>query len=230
VQYSLDEDSHLIHTIGLSDSLVFKYSKEDLADYKLVYRHDGIRNQAHFKGTDYWLTVKHKPTKVKGKTIGFDNPAFLPGAIGWNLGRLVSKKVFVSYYLGRIVNVLAYALLVFIAIKLSLVYKSTLYFMGTLPSAVYIISGFHYDYLYYGASLILIALLTNILAEKKKITQFNALAFQGLCLLFAFAKFPFILIGSLILVLPKRYYETTKTRWGASVMFVIMMVISLIYT
>lgn len=92
VQYSLDEDSHLIHTIGLSDSLVFKYSKEDLADYKLVYRHDGIRNQAHFKGTDYWLTVKHKPTKVKGKTIGFDNPAFLPGAIGWNLGRLVSKK------------------------------------------------------------------------------------------------------------------------------------------
>lgn len=230
VQYSLDEDSHLIHTIGLSDSLVFKYSKEDLADYKLVYRHDGIRNQAHFKGTDYWSTVKHKPTKVKGKTIGFDNPAFLPGAIGWNLGRLVSKKVFVSYYLGRIVNVLAYALLVFIAIKLSLVYKSTLYFMGTLPSAVYIISGFHYDYLYYGASLILIALLTNILAEKKKITQFNALAFQGLCLLFAFAKFPFILIGSLILVLPKRYYETTKTRWGASVMFVIMMVISLIYT
>lgn len=132
--------------------------------------------------------------------------------------------------MGRIVNVLAYALLVFIAIKLSLVYKSTLYFMGTLPSAVYIISGFHYDYLYYGASLILIALLTNILAEKKKITQFNALAFQGLCLLFAFAKFPFILIGSLILVLPKRYYETTKTRWGASVMFVIMMVISLIYT
>lgn len=230
VQYSLDEDSHLIHTIGLSDSLVFKYSKEELTDYKLVYRHDGIRNQGHYKGNDYWLTVNHRPTKVKGKTIGFDNPAFLPGAIGWNLGRLVSKKVFVSYYLGRIVNVFAYALLVFMAIKLSLVLKTTLYFMGTLPSAVYIISGFHYDYLYYGASLILVALLANILAEKKKVTNLGALAFQGLCLLFAFAKFPFILVGSLILVLPKRYYETTKTRWVASGMFTIMMIMSLIYT
>ncbi|QKG76637.1 DUF2142 domain-containing protein [Streptococcus canis] len=230
VQYSLDEDSHLLHTIGLSDSLVFKYSKEELTDYKLVYRHDGIRNQSHYQGNDYWLTVTHKPTKVKGNTIGFDNPAFLPGAIGWNLGRLISNKVFVSYYLGRIVNVLAYALLVFFAIKLSIVFKSVLYFMGTLPSAVYIISGFHYDYLYYGASLILIALLTNILAEKKTVTKLNALAFQALCLLFAFAKFPFILVGSLILVLPKRYYDTSKTRWVALAMFGMMMFLSLIYT
>lgn len=230
VQYSLDEDSHLIHTIGLSDSLLFKYSKEDLADYKLVYRHDGIRNQRHYKGDDYWLSVNHKPSKVVGKTVGFDNPAFLPGAIGWNIGRLVSKKVFISYYLGRIFNVLTYAFLVFLAIKLSIAFKPTLYLMGTLPSAVYIISGFHYDYLYYGASLIFIALLTNILSEKKKITSLKSFAFQGLSLLFAFAKFPFILVGSLILILPKRFYETTKTRWIASAMFGIMMLVSFIYT
>ncbi|MGT2728567.1 DUF2142 domain-containing protein [Streptococcus phocae subsp. salmonis] len=230
VQYSLDEDSHLIHTIGLSDSLLFKYSKENLADYNLVYQHDGIRNQENYKGNDYWLTVNHQSTKTKGKVIGFDNPAFLPGAIGWNLGRLISKKVYISYYLGRIINVLAYALLVFIAIKISAVFKPVLYVMGTLPSTIYVISGFHYDYLYYGASLIIIGILTNVLSERKKITTLNALAFQTLSFLFAFSKFPFILVGSLMLILPKRYYQTKKTRLVASGMFFIMMILSLIYS
>ncbi|WP_235280212.1 DUF2142 domain-containing protein [Streptococcus phocae] len=226
----MDEDSHLIHTIGLSDSLLFKYSKENLADYNLVYQHDGIRNQENYKGNDYWLTVNHQSTKTKGKVIGFDNPAFLPGAIGWNLGRLISKKVYISYYLGRIINVLAYALLVFIAIKISAVFKPVLYVMGTLPSTIYVISGFHYDYLYYGASLIIIGILTNVLSERKKITTLNALAFQTLSFLFAFSKFPFILVGSLMLILPKRYYQTKKTRLVASGMFFIMMILSLIYS
>ena len=50
-------------------------------------------------------------SKIKGVRVGFDNPAFIPSAIGWNIGRLISKKVFVSYYLGRIFEVIAYAIL-----------------------------------------------------------------------------------------------------------------------
>ena len=192
VQYALDEESHLENTIGISDSFLFEYSDETISDYDSVFLHDGIRNQANFRGDDYWYNAEHQPSKIAGVPKSFDNPSFLPGAIGWNIGRLVSNKVYISYYIGRIVYVLTYALLVFLSIKISKVYQKMLYLMGTLPSALYVVSGYHYDYLYYGASLILVALLTNVLAREEKITSKFVVKFQSLVLLFVFSKFPFV--------------------------------------
>ncbi len=118
VQYALDEESHLSNAIGISDSFLFKYSQEELKDYDSVFLHDGIRNQANYKGDDYWYSVEHQESEVSGQPKGFDNPAFIPGAIGWTVGRLVSNKVYISYYLGRLFHVLAYALLVFLLCEL----------------------------------------------------------------------------------------------------------------
>lgn len=230
VQYSLDEDSHLVHTIGLSDSLLFKYSDEKFSDYEQVFSHDILRNPEHYKGEKYWFNAEHKKTKVNGRIAGYDNPSFLPGAIGWNLGRLVSNKVYISYYLGRFFNVLAYAILVFISLKISKVYQPMLFLMGVLPSAIYVISGFHYDYLYYSMSLISISLLTNVLAEKSKITVKKAVLFQLLSLLFAFSKFPFVLIGTLVLVLPKQYYSSKYSRIISSLLFILVMFVSLVFS
>ncbi|MGT2847109.1 DUF2142 domain-containing protein [Streptococcus massiliensis] len=229
VQYGLDEETHLENAIGISDSLFFKYSKEDISDYDAVLIHDGIRNQKNFQGDDYWYSVEHKDSKISGKPIGFDNPAYIPGMIGWNLGRLISNKVYVSYYLGRIFHVLAYALLVFFAIKLGRAYKELIYLLGTLPSTIYIISSYHYDYLYFGMSLLLIALLTNILSGYTKITNKIAIAFQAMVLPFAFAKFPFVLAGSLLSILSEKYYETRKVRWLSTGLFFLNMLFALLF-
>ena len=122
----------------------------------------------------------------KGVRVGFDNPAFIPSAIGWNIGRLISKKVFVSYYLGRIFEVIAYAILVFIALKISKVYREAIYLFSTFPAVLYIIAGYHYDYLYFGATLISLAILTNILSGERKIDRKYAFVFQCSTLLFSF--------------------------------------------
>ncbi|HFH9839670.1 TPA: DUF2142 domain-containing protein [Streptococcus suis] len=230
VQYALDEESHLENAIGISDSFLFEYSNETISDYDSVFLHDGIRNQANFRGDDYWYNVEHRPSEIAGVPKSFDNPSFLPGAIGWNIGRLISNKVYISYYIGRIVHVLAYALLVFFSIKISKVYQKMLYLMGTLPSALYVVSGYHYDYLYYGASLILVALLTNVLAKQEKVTSKFILNFQGLVLLFVFSKFPFVLLGTLLTFLPKEYFVSKKVRILGIVSFFPVMLFALIYS
>ena len=229
VQYALDEESHLSNAIGISDSFLFKYSQEELKDYDSVFLHDGIRNQANYKGDAYWYSVEHQESEVSGKPKGFDNPAFIPGAIGWIVGRLVSDKVYISYYLGRFFHVLAYALLVFFALRISKVYQELIYLMGTLSSAVYVISGYHYDYLYYGASLLILAMLTNVLANKEKITISYAIRFQAIVLLFAFSKFPLVLVGTMILALPNNYYDSKKAKFFSFGMFGITFLLALMY-
>ena len=101
VQYGLDEESHLPNVISVSDSPIFKYSDEKLEDYDSVFGYDALRNPGK-KDSQYWYSVEHKDSKIRGTRVGFDNPAFLPNAIGWSIGRVISNKVYISYYLGRI--------------------------------------------------------------------------------------------------------------------------------
>ena len=228
VQYGLDEESHLPNVISISDSPIFKYSNEKLEDYNSVFKYDALRNPSK-KDKNYWFNAEHKESKIKGVKVGFDNPAFIPSAIGWNIGRLISKKVYVSYYLGRIFEVIAFAILVFIALKISKVYREAIYLFATFPAVLYIIAGYHYDYLYFGASLIALALLTNVLSEKNKVDKKYAVAFQCTTLLFAFSKFPFILTGSLLSVLPNRYYKDKNMRSFSSLLFLLNLFISFVY-
>ena len=228
VQYGLDEESHLPNVISISDSPIFKYSNEKLEDYNSVFKYDALRNPSK-KDKNYWFNVEHKKSKIKGVRVGFDNPAFIPSAIGWNIGRLISKKVFVSYYLGRIFEVIVFAILAYLALKISKVFREAIYLFSTFPAVLYIIAGYHYDYLYFGASLIALALLTNVLSEKNKVDKKYAIAFQCTTLLFAFSKFPFILTGSLLSVLPNRYYKDKKMRTFSSLLFLLNLFISFIY-
>jgi uncharacterized membrane protein len=108
--------------------------------------------------------------------------------------------------------VLAFALIVFFALKISKSYREVIYLFSTFPAVLYIIAGYHYDYLYFGASMFSLALLTNVLSGSHKIDRRYAIAFQCSTLLFSFSKFPFVLIGSLFSVLPNKYYEKKSVR------------------
>ena len=228
VQYGLDEESHLPNVISITDSPIFKYSDEKLEDYDSVFGYDALRNPGK-KSSQYWYSVEHKDSQIRGTRVGFDNPAFLPNAIGWSIGKLISKKVFVSYYLGRIFEVIAFAILAYLALKISKVFREAIYLFSTFPAVLYIIAGYHYDYLYFGASLVTLALLTNVLSGEDVVDRKYAIAFECTTLLFAFSKFPFILTGSLFSVLPNRYYKDKKMRSFSSLLFLLNLFISFIY-
>lgn len=230
VQFALDEESHLQNAIGVSDSLIFKYSNEDLADYDSVFKHDYLRNHQTYVGDEEWYELEHEPSKVSGKVVSFDNLAFIPGAVGWNIGRLISDKVYISYYLGRVFHVLAYATLVYFAIRISRQYRGILFLLATIPSSLYVVSGFHYDYLYFGAALIMGALLTNLFSDGDKLTIKNVLIYQLFAASLMFAKFPFILMSTVFLVIPKKYFKSRSTRLVAVASCLAVILMAFIYS
>lgn len=229
VQFGLDEEAHLRTTIRIADSGIFSRENEELNDYSTILSHDSLRNPNAYKGTESWLNVEHKESRFSGKIIRINNLSLVPAAIGWNVGKIISNKVFVSYYLGRIFNVLAYLFLVWMAFRISKKYKEMIYLLSTFPAFIFICAGYHYDYLYFGLSLVLVAIFTNICIGNEKISKKRILQFQLTSLLFAFPKFPFILLGSLIAVLPKKFYVDIKDRIFALISFVVMVGIAGIY-
>lgn len=97
--------------------------------------------------------------------------------------------MYISYFLGRIFEVITFALIVFFALKISKAYREVIYLFSTFPAVLYIIAGYHYDYLYFGASMLGLALLTNVLSGSHKIDRRYAIAFQCSTLLFRFQNF-----------------------------------------
>ena len=136
--------------------------------------------------------------------------------------------MYISYFLGRIFEVIAFALIVFFALKISKAYREVIYLFSTFPAVLYIIAGYHYDYLYFGASMLGLALLQNVLSGSI-IDRRYAIAFQCSTLLFSFSKFPFVLIGSLFSVLPNKYYEKKSVRILSLILFFLNLLVSFIY-
>ncbi len=228
-QFGLDEETHLMNVIRMADGGVFQYEKESLPDYKAVEKHDILRSPSTYTNQTYWLNVKHKKSTFSGSIIKIINPSYIPSAIGWNIGKLFSKKIVVSYYLGRIFNLLFYAFLVYLALKISKYYRELLYLVSTFPAVLYVCAGFHYDAIYYGFSLITLALWTNLLAKSEPLRKREIVYFQLTTVAFAFAKFPFVLSAFFVSILPRRYYYSIKERLFSFYIATVVVFMSLLY-
>lgn len=238
-QRGLDEESHLTYVIELADGNFFKYendfnpAKVDVnvsqPDWNAVHNFDSIRNPNADKKLSNFLQPKHQSSKYSGKITGLANLSYIPNAIGWDIGRIISSRVFVSYYLGRLFNVLAFALLAFFAIKISKIYSEVLFLFAAFPTTLWIVAGYNYDYLYYGLSLIIFSLFTNYLAQDKSVGKKQILLFVSLSLLMIFPKFPFVMIGVLVCILPERYYKSFRDRIFAFSIFILSIIFSSLY-
>lgn len=228
VQFGLDEEAHLKKTIRITNNLLFEKEYEVKEDYDRVLIFDSLRS-TEYEGLKDWTKIEHGMNKSSGKAVAINNFALYPAALGWKLGSIFSNKLFVSYYLGRIFNVLAYALLAFIAIRTSRYYKEGIYFFASFPAVIYICAGYHYDCLYFGISLILLGMLTNFMKEKNSVGLKEAVIFIVLTSLLVFSKFPYVLLGSLVVLLPKEQYKNVKIRWWALCLFIGEMIVALLY-
>ena len=105
----------------------------------------------------------------KEKNYNIANPVFIPSAIGIRIGRILSPYVFVSYYLGRMFNILALATMAYFAIKKSKQYAIALFGVSTIPICLWISAGYNYDSFYYGLTLLAISWLINMFDDENKI-------------------------------------------------------------
>lgn len=232
IQYGLDEETHIIRVIQMADGQLFSREHMDIPDLTEINRMDVLRAPAHKKGVlqygssipRVFLEKTHQPASYSGKITSMNNPAYIPNAIGWDIGRLFSNRLFVSYYLGRLFNVLAYAGLAFLAFRIAKKYREVLFLFATFPTVIWGVSGYSYDWLYFGLSLILLAQLSNIFSSKEKLSRKQIVQVMLVSCLMTFPKFPFILMGAVVLLLPKARYHA-KDRIFAGGAFLVSLII-----
>lgn len=225
IRQNLDENTHYFYTLQLADGNLTSQTDEKnfllvspdfLAITKLPSKPEyGSPNNTNLYTKEFHqlLNIKSEYKEKYIQKTGFINPAYIPSAIGVKLGQLISNRLFVSYYLGRIFNVLFYALLAFWAIKISKYYQIQLFVMSLLPFVTWIASGYSYDSLYYGLVLLILAQFTNFLGENKSFTFKRGIFYALSCLCLVFCKAPVILLIFLPLFLSRQKFDTIKTYW-----------------
>ena len=157
IRRNLDENTHYYRVLQLSDGKVrsqtdernfLMVSPDFLGITKLPSKGEAGSTTSTNLYTKDFLDLFNMKADYKLAYLNqgeLNSPAYIPSAIGVKLGQLISNKVYISYYLGRIFNVLFYALLAFWAVKLSKYYQLQLFVMSLLPFVTWIVSGYNYD-------------------------------------------------------------------------------------
>ncbi|MCJ1976862.1 DUF2142 domain-containing protein [Lactococcus piscium] len=213
----LDEQPHYAVAAQIADGRFINLAnKQEFYDISpdAAFNPEGQLNKYNLYSKE-WLALRHVQSdysKIKIRNYNIANPVFIPSAIGIKLGRLLSPYVYVSYYLGRMFNILALAIMAYFAIKKSKHYKIVLFGMSTIPICLWIPAGYNYDAFYYGLSLLAIAWLVNMFDVKKKIQTKDIVMYTIFCSLIVLAKAPVVSIIILPLFIPKSYYQSANTK------------------
>lgn len=229
VQVGLDEEAHFTSTLKVSVSGIFQYQKYNLDDYDRVFKHDFFRNKEVFSKSGNFKDEKHGENSKSGKIISFNNPAYIPSAIGWKIGELISNKIYISYFLGRIFNVIAYALLILLAYRICRKNHEVLFVFTSFPSYLYFVSGYHYDSIYFGLSAIMFSLICKYFSEKKKISNKEIASYIISSFIFTFVKFPFVLLGVLTFFIPNDKFQSRKQKNCTRLFSSLQLFVSLLY-
>ncbi|MGT2934892.1 DUF2142 domain-containing protein [Streptococcus castoreus] len=162
------------------------------------------------------LSIKHTKAEyinpnIKG-TNAYYSFSYFPQALGIVLGNAIGFPIVITYYLGRLVNLIFYALLVFLALKLSGPFKQVIAVVALLPMNIYLAASYNQDGFAIGLVLTTIGLFINLLySENSSKNNVKLLIYFGLCGLLVLSKFTYFLLVLLPFFIPnKRFGERSK--------------------
>lgn len=220
-----DEDAHFIRSVYISEGNLWLSNEEDELivsdDVKLVsglseYEQRNEKKMPNFLETKLW-EYKHTDEKSFESKITSTNAysfvSYLPSTLGYVIGKVISNgNLGTMFYLGRIANVLFYALCAMIAVKLSLKWNKIFAFFSIQPMVIYVSSSFNQDAFTYGLILIVFAYFINLLQREEKSISFKDVSlFTLLCFLMIMTKLPYMTLAGLLIFIPKSKFKTTAT-------------------
>lgn len=167
-------------------------------------------------------------------TKSYSFVSYIPQAIGIFIARVLHLGPAWYFYLGRLLNLLLYAFMVYYAVKLIPFYKVSLFLASTMPMLVYISSSFNQDALLYGASALLVAYYVRLYTcEDNNITWRKMLGIIGCVALMCLSKVPYAIFGVLFFIIPRKKYKDKKTyimSYGAILTYALIGIGWFLYT
>lgn len=206
-----DETAHLARAMYLARGKLF-VSQEDSQlliseDYELIYDQSQktlFENDLNVHDSGI-LMIESDGLKA---TNAYAFISYLPQALGIGFGRMVNLSVLWSYYLGRIFNLLFYATMIALAIKITPLFKQVFFIAGTIPMGIYVAASYNQDAFGIGIIFVTLAFYFRLLSkEDHQIKVLEIVGYTGLCMLITVTKFPFVLLVLLPAFIPFRKFD-----------------------
>ena len=135
---------------------------------------------------------------------------YLPQSIGILTAKLLDLNEMWMFLLGRIFNILTYALLISLAIKIAPDLKMPLALVSCIPISIYQSASFSIDALIFGLGILTVSYFIYLYNLNGKLDYKQLMAYMLLCLLLGLCKLPYLAFSFLMLFLPKDKLDKNK--------------------
>ena len=137
---------------------------------------------------------------------------YLPSALGLTLARIMNLNFVGSFYLGRLFNLMFYAVCVFFAIKQTPIFKLLFCLIALMPMALHQAASFSYDSFINGTALLLTALLLKAIYEDGPLPKSNYFAIMVVGMLLSPTKLVYWAILLLAILIPEERFGSKKRK------------------
>jgi len=236
--HAIDEKKHFMTAFNMAN-LNFNYQTEPITD-------ESVANIPHFTRyteIDEWLYNKYEPeitnnvdtNDVPSTPTNYNFILYIFPATGIFIAKLLGGSVMDMYILGRIFNLLSYAILTCIAIKIIPFKKNIFFTVFVMPMMLLFATTYSVDGICIGLVSIFIAYCLKIYKESKTISLKQFIILVALFAIMLLAKsMAYILVAFMALILPiwntlKKNKKYLPIIIGVSIIILIIGIFGVLY-
>lgn len=217
-----DEGYHYQSSYKLSNYLMFRWDDRsemgDAAhfDYSELTPHKNA-SSAYLRAMaeDLTLNPEGAQTRIPKPRSGLSYPIeYLPQAIGLAIGRLLNLNLLGIFYLGRLTNLIFFAVCIYFAVKRIPRFKALMALAALLPMTLQQAASLSYDTFINAMAFLFIASLIREYTAEGKMTKKGFLWLLIPGVLLTPAKMVYSTMLLLTFLIPARRFGSGKRKWG----------------
>lgn len=131
---------------------------------------------------------------------------YLPQVTGIVLGRTLGLGLGYIFYLGRIFNALCYALLAYLAVRLSGKFRQIMLLVVMLPMNLFLAGTYNQDGIALGLIYVIVGYFIHLLTVQRAIKDKELALYTALCAILITLKLPYVLLIGLLFFIPRERF------------------------
>lgn len=231
----LDEKKHFMESYNLSYfNLDFSNPVTDKQFMEEIPRGTNYLEMVDYYKIPYVFEEGQIPEgdEADSTPAGTNPILYIPSALGITIGRLLKGSVADVFYLGRIFNLITYALLIILTLKIVPFKKNVFFAIALVPMLLCLGGTYSPDGLGMGVISLFIAYCLKLYDKKEEINIKEIIILACLyCLTLTFKSMSYFAIGLIIFILPiKQIIKNNKQKllWLIPVLAVLMVILLVI--
>lgn len=213
---SPDADFHFLSALNFSHMTFTPYTSIDVAEFvdnqKDLYFHPERKYSLERLEHDSHYVYSGK------KEVFFHfrlqrGLFYLPQIVGITVAKLFTNKLLLLMYAGRLVNLLAYASLIFLTIKSAPCFKWGFALLALMPVPLFLASTFSQDPIVISLGFLVISLGLKMMVGHKKLSNKHLIGFLLSALILSLLKFPYVLVACPFLLISQKKFLSYQTSY-----------------